>query len=83
MDLSDKEDKYQRRFDLKTLVFMGVGNTIGVGVFALTGLAAKYAGGAAVWIAYIVAGVVCVLTALVYAEFGSKIPKSGSSYVYS
>ena len=65
------------------LIVIGVGNTVGAGVFALTGLAAKYAGGAAVWVAYVVAGGVSILTALVYAEFGSKIPGSGSAYLYA
>ena len=59
-----------------SLVLLGAGNTIGAGIFAYTGLAAKYAGGAAAWIAYVIAG-------LVYAEFGSKIPKSGSSYLFA
>ena len=77
------KDNFKRHYDVKTLIIMGVGNTIGAGIFALTGLAAKYAGGAAVWISYIIAGLVCMLTALVYAEFGSRIPKSGSCYVYS
>ena len=66
-----------------SLVLFGAGNTIGAGIFAYTGLAAKYAGGAAAYIAYILAGIVSILTAFIYAEFGSRIPKSGSSYLYS
>ena len=66
-----------------SLILLGAGNTIGAGIFAYTGLAAKYAGGAAAWIAYVIAGVTSILTALVYAEFGSKIPKSGSSYLFA
>lgn len=65
------------------MILLGVGNTIGAGVFAYTGLAAKYAGGPAAWFAYFIAGIVSSFTALVFAEFGSRIPKSGSSYLFA
>jgi amino acid transporter len=66
-----------------SLILFGVGNTIGCGIFAYTGLAAQYAGGPAVFLSYLVAGFASLMTALVYAEFGSRFPKSGSSYYYS
>jgi amino acid transporter len=66
-----------------SLILFGCGNTIGCGIFAYTGLAAQYAGGPAVFLSYLVAGFASLMTALVYAEFGSRFPKSGSSYYYS
>jgi APA family basic amino acid/polyamine antiporter len=61
---------------------LGFGNTIGSGVFTLTGVASKYAG-SAVFISFIIAGCVALMTALVFAEFSAIIPKSGSSYIYT
>ena len=61
---------------------LGFGNTIGSGVFTLTGVASKTAG-SAVFIGFIIAGLVASMTACVYAEFAALIPKSGSSYLYS
>jgi APA family basic amino acid/polyamine antiporter len=67
---------------LYALVMLGFGNTIGSGVFTITGVAAKSAG-SAVFIGYIISGAVALMTALVFAEFASIIPKSGSSYIYT
>jgi amino acid transporter len=79
----EEKHKYIREYSCLSLVMFGCGNTIGAGIFAYTGLAAEYAGGSGAYIAYIMAGIVSFLTALVYAEFGAKYPKSGSSYLYS
>jgi amino acid transporter len=47
----------------------------------LQGIAAKYAG-AGVFISFVLAGIVSLLTALIYAEFSSRMPFSGSGYIY-
>ena len=47
----------------------------------LQGIAAKYAG-AGVFLSFVLAGVVSLLTALIYAEFSSRMPFSGSGYIY-
>ena len=67
------------KFDV-TLV--GVGASIGAGIFVVSGEAAKMAGPAVV-LSFFIAAVVCVLNALCYAEMASRIPVSGSAYVYS
>ena len=65
------------------LVLLGIGCTIGTGIFVLTGIgAAKYAG-PAISLSYLLAGVVCMLSALAYAELASMVPVSGSAYTYS
>ena len=74
--------KFKPVYGLYSLVMLGFGNTIGSGVFTLTGVAAKYAG-SAVFLGFIISGMVALLTALVFAEFAAIIPKSGSSYVYT
>ena len=68
-------------YGVGALILLGFGNTIGSGVFTLTGIAAK-AAGAAVFLSFIIAGIVALTTAMVFAEFAGLIPKSGSAYVY-
>lgn len=58
-----------------------LGNTIGAGVFALTGVAAQYTG-PSLFLAFFFSGLVSMATALVYAELASRIPVSGSAFAY-
>lgn len=59
----------------------GIGNTIGAGVFALTGLGAQYAG-PSLFLSFLFCGMISFTTALVYAELSALMPSSGSSYHY-
>ena len=64
------------------LTMLGVGGTIGTGIFvALT--SAVPAAGPAVIVSFLIAGVTAALTALCYAELSSVMPESGSSYAYA
>ncbi|MET4753505.1 MULTISPECIES: amino acid permease [Bradyrhizobium] len=64
------------------LTCMGVGSTVGGGVFVLTGeVAARYAGPAVV-LSFLFASLVCLFAGLCYAEFAAMIPRSGSAYTY-
>jgi basic amino acid/polyamine antiporter, APA family len=65
------------------LVFLGIGCIIGAGIFVRTGNAAALHAGPAVLISFLVAGVVCGLAGLCYAELSSTLPVSGSAYTYS
>ena len=56
---------------------------IGSGLFVRTASAIAERAGPSVTIAYIIAGVGCVLAGLCYAEFASMIPIAGSAYPYS
>lgn len=65
------------------LTLLGVSNAIGAGVLILTGtMAADYAGPAAA-LSFLIAGVVCLITALCYAELSAIFPKAGSAYTYA
>lgn len=76
-----KHIKFKSTLTYWQLVFLGFGNTIASGIFMLQGIAAKYAG-AGVFLSFVLAGVVSLLTALIYAEFSSRMPFSGSGYIY-
>lgn len=72
----------QRTMGLFQLTMLGVGATIGTGIFVvLTGAVPK--AGPAVLLSFVIAGITAALTALCYAELASSIPVSGSSYSYA
>lgn len=65
------------------LMFLGVGSTIGAGIYVMTGTAAATFAGPAVLISFVIAGFACAFAALCYAELASAMPVSGSSYTYA
>ena len=64
------------------LLALGVGAIIGTGIYTLTGVAAGLAGPAVI-LSFAVAGAVCAVAALSYAEMASLMPHAGSAYSYS
>lgn len=64
------------------LTMLGVGAVIGTGIFVLTAEAAQKAG-PGMMVSFIIAGLVCAVAALCYAEMSAMVPVSGSAYTYS
>ena len=64
------------------LMMLGIGAIIGTGIFVLTAEAAQKAG-PGMMLSFVIAGFVCAVTALCYAELSSMVPVSGSAYTYS
>ncbi|GLT84327.1 hypothetical protein SLE2022_025630 [Rubroshorea leprosula] len=72
-----------RRLGLFDLILLGVGASIGAGIFVVTGAVARDAG-PGVTISFILAGASCVLNALCYAELSSRFPAVvGGAYLYA
>jgi len=64
------------------LTMLGIGAVIGTGIFVLTAEAAQKAG-PGMMASFVIAGVVCAVAALCYAEMAAMVPVSGSAYTYS
>ena len=64
------------------LTMLGIGGIIGTGIFVLTAEAAQKAG-PGMMLAFVIAGFVCAVAALCYAELASMVPVAGSAYTYS
>lgn len=79
----DGEQSMPRSLGARHVVALGVGVTIGAGIFVLTGQAAAQHAGPAVVLSFVIAAVACSLAALCYAELASMIPVSGSAYTYA
>lgn len=78
----ESEDGLVRSIGLTQLTLMGIGATIGTGIFIVMNQAVPQAGPAVI-ISFVVAGLVAGLTALCYAELASAVPVAGSSYAYA
>src|SRR5690348_12802857 len=70
------------------LTALGVGATIGAGIFATTGTAIvgdplRPGAGPAIVISFLLTALTCGFAALCYAEFAAMVPISGSAYTYA
>ncbi|MEV7778899.1 amino acid permease [Kitasatospora sp. NPDC088351] len=72
----------RRSIGLWQLSSIGIGATIGTGIFFVLSTAVPSAGPAVI-LSFVIAAVTAGLTALCYAEMASAIPVSGSSYSYA
>lgn len=70
------------KYTLFDLLCVGIGATVGSGVFVVTGQVAHEVAGPSVIISWIIAGLACSLSALAYAELTCRWPSAGSSYTY-
>ena len=75
------EQGLRRELRLRGAIALGVGGTIGGGIFVLVGSAAGKAGPAAP-VAFVVAFVAALLIALPYAELSCRYPRAGGGYAF-
>jgi amino acid transporter len=64
------------------LLLFIVGDILGTGIYALTGQVAKQVGGV-VWLPFVVAFVVALITALSYLELVTKYPRAAGAALYT
>ncbi len=71
----------KRVFGIPMLMFYGIGMILGAGIYTIIGKAAGLAGDS-LWISFICAGVVALLTAFSYAELASMFPSASAEFHY-
>ncbi|MBU2033994.1 MAG: amino acid permease [Alphaproteobacteria bacterium] len=77
-----KKKALKRTLGPLQLMLFGIGCIIGTGIFVLTAAGAQKAG-PGLMLAFVIAGLVCIVAALCYSEIASMIPVAGSAYTYS
>jgi basic amino acid/polyamine antiporter, APA family len=77
----EAEPSLHRTIGPTQMALYGLGSMVGAGIYGLIGKAAGVVGNA-VWLAFLVALVVALLTALSYASLGSRYPRAaGAAFV--
>ncbi|CAF4526069.1 unnamed protein product, partial [Rotaria sp. Silwood1] len=79
----DTRNELRRDLNWIQLLAIGLGATIGAGIFVLSGHAAAQYSGPSIIISFVITGVISLLSSLSYSELGSMMPSSGSVYTYT
>lgn len=71
----------ERTLSLGAALAIGVGTMVGAGIFVFPGIAAGYAGPAAM-VSFVIGGIIALMVAVSTAELATAMPESGGAYFY-
>ena len=72
-----------RHLSFLDLLSIGIGGTIGSGIFVLIGQIAQYHAGNATWLSFALAGLAAITSGIGFAELAGRLAVSGSTYAYT
>lgn len=75
-EITTETDTGKGKISLMGAIFIGIGSMVGAGIFALFGEAGKIAG-AAVWVSFLIAGIIALLQGYSFAKLGARFPSAG------
>lgn len=73
---------FTKTLNARDLISLGIGVVIGTGIFILPGTVAALHSGPAISLSFVIAALVCSLSAMCYAELSSALPVAGSAYSF-
>jgi basic amino acid/polyamine antiporter, APA family len=76
-------ERLHRRLGPLALMSLGIGGTIGTGLYVSTGIVARDIAGPSIMLSFVLAAVGCGFAALCYSELASMVPVAGSAYTYA
>jgi APA family basic amino acid/polyamine antiporter len=76
-------ERLDRRLGPLALTGLGIGATIGTGLYVQTGFVAKEFAGPSLMLSFLIAAIGCGFAALCYSELASMVPVAGSAYTYA
>jgi APA family basic amino acid/polyamine antiporter len=82
-ETDEPRHKLRKELSVVDLTVFGIGVIVGTGIFVLTGQQAARNAGPGIVLSFVIAGLVCAVTALSYAEFASTVPVAGSAYTFA
>src|SRR6186713_966084 len=81
MTTAPRRDEKSGAMSVRGAAFLGIGAMVGAGIFALLGEAGAVAG-AAVWLSFLLAGIVAGLLGYTSVKLGVRFPSSGGLIAY-
>lgn len=74
--------RFHRHMSLFSSTVLGMGAIMGAGIYVLVGLAAQKAG-SAVWLSFLICGLLAYSSVLLYSAMAKQIQASGGGYLYA